>query len=82
MMRNKITFEKYKLKSPVSIIFTVAAFLKFWAGLFKNDDKEAIIAGAEQLLEATKLMMRGGRATDDGAVASSSHSGLLMITEG
>ena len=80
-MRNKITFEKYKPKSPVSIIFTVAAFLKFWAGLFKGDDKEAILAGAEQLLDAAKMMMNGGRREDD-AASLSSRSGLLMITGG
>ena len=45
---NKIIFEKYKMRYPVTILFTVYAFIKYWAGLYAYKDKEAISLGAEQ----------------------------------
>jgi hypothetical protein len=59
----------------VLVIFTIVAFLKYWAGLYKKDDKEAILARAEQLLQATRDL---GRSDDVGA--SLPRSGVLMIT--
>ena len=78
-MRNKITFEKYKMKSPVSVVFTVAAFLKHWAGLYDKEDREAICAGADQLLLKTKVLVEEAARERP---ASTSSSRFLMITGG
>jgi hypothetical protein len=49
---NKITFDGYKLKSPISIVLTVCSFLKFWAGLYREDDTGATCARRDQIVEA------------------------------
>jgi hypothetical protein len=53
-IRNKITFEKFILRSHVVIVFTVCSFLKHWAGLY-GDEKEAIHAGDDQLVNKGRI---------------------------
>lgn len=77
--RNKVTFEGYKLMSPVTVVFTVCGFLKYWAGLYSEEERGAIVAGAEQLKDSATLVagMVKRRATAGGPAA-----GILMITDG
>ena len=44
------------MKSPISIVFTVCSVLKHWAGLYGEEDREAIRAGAEQLIKKAREM--------------------------
>jgi hypothetical protein len=53
-IRNKITFEKFILRSHVVIFFTVCSFLKHWAGLY-GDEKEAIHVGDDQLVNKGRI---------------------------
>jgi len=64
--RNKACFEGKLLNDPVSIICYACALMGYWAGLFAESDKEALIAGVTTMLEiATKLLNKkrkvGGR---------------------
>ena len=75
--RNKITFEGYKLRSPISIVFTVCSFLKYWAGMYKAEDKMAICMGADYLIQKTMVVAR-----QDGTSSSTTRaSGCLLITD-
>ena len=47
--RNKITFDKYVLRSPVTIIFTACSYLTYWARLHNGEEKGVIVAGATRL---------------------------------
>jgi hypothetical protein len=38
------------MRSPISLIFTMCSFLKYWAGLYKEEAKAAIETGAEQIV--------------------------------
>jgi hypothetical protein len=38
IMRNKITFNKHVLKSPVAIIFTMCSFMNYCEGLYETDE--------------------------------------------
>ena len=73
--RNKMTFDKYKLRNPISIVFTACAFLTYWAGLYSGDDKEAITGGAAQLKKMAMLYVERGS-------ASQTDAGLLRLTDG
>lgn len=45
------------ISDPVSIICYACALIGYWAGLFDEIDKEALIAGANTMLEiATRLL--------------------------
>jgi hypothetical protein len=49
-VRNRITFDKYILKSPSVIIFYSISLLLYWAGLQKLlSDKEKLTEGAQKL---------------------------------
>jgi hypothetical protein len=37
-----------------SVIFTVCAFLKHWEGMYKDEEKSNMCAGAEQLVQKTQ----------------------------
>jgi hypothetical protein len=54
---NKICFEGKMINDPISILCYASALIGYWAGLFAKIDKEALIAGANTMLEiATKLL--------------------------
>jgi hypothetical protein len=77
--RNKITFDGYKMKTPISLIFTMCSFLKYWSGLYKEEEKAATEAGAEQMVQVAVKLAGGelGRPPQDPVVP-----GVLMITNG
>ena len=57
--RNKITFENYKMRSPEVIIYTVASFMVYWAGLYDENDAAKIKGGAKKLMEKAAEVVRG-----------------------
>jgi hypothetical protein len=56
-VRNQITFEKKVVKSPMVTIFSMCAFLRYWAGLY-GDDAEKVRGGADQLMQKAGDMAR------------------------
>jgi hypothetical protein len=49
-IRNKVTFEKYAVKSHEVILFTMCFFSTYWAGLYKAEDAEKIRGGVKKLI--------------------------------
>jgi hypothetical protein len=60
--RNKACFENKFISSPVSIICYMCAFLRYWAGLQKEKDKQMLLEGADRL-------QRGATSTHDASGA-------------
>jgi hypothetical protein len=54
------------LNDPISIVVCYAyALIEFWAGLFAEGDKEALVAGANTMLAiALKILSKRKRAGD------------------
>jgi hypothetical protein len=53
--RNSICFEKKKIRSPVEIICLASSFVKYWAGLQKEEDKSILDGGPEAIKNAALL---------------------------
>jgi hypothetical protein len=70
--RNKITFEGYKLKNPLVITFTLCAFLKYWACLYKEEDARKIREGAQVMANKASELAKNLQ-------QSSSQTAMLMI---
>jgi hypothetical protein len=49
--RNKITFDKYKMRTPCEVMFLSFALLMYWAGLQKEQGKEKLQFGASRMME-------------------------------
>jgi hypothetical protein len=63
--RNKVCFEGKPLINPVSIICHACALMNYWAGLFKELDKEALETGVNLMMKiATSLL--GKKRNKDG----------------
>ena len=56
--RNKACFEGKLLKNPASIICYACVLMDYWAGLFMEIDKEALIAGANTMLQIARRWRR------------------------
>jgi hypothetical protein len=55
--RNKMCFEGKVVKDPTSIVCYACALMSYWAGLYTGDDKDALIAGVNCMIEiAMKLL--------------------------
>ena len=63
------------LWSPISIVFNVCALLNYWAGLYGEEEKAAIKAGAEQLARSTLEIAKGNQ-------VARPNPDVLMITNG
>jgi hypothetical protein len=50
-MRNKVCFDGKKFQNPIEIICHACAFMKFWAGLQKEVDKEMLIQGVDTMIK-------------------------------
>jgi hypothetical protein len=50
IVRNQITFDKKVVRSPMVAAFATCAFLRYWAGLYNEEDKGKIVAGADQMM--------------------------------
>jgi hypothetical protein len=64
--RNKVTFDEFILKSPVTIIFTVCSIFKYWAGLYQDEDKQAIHAGVDQPRKKAAELVGGNDSSNNG----------------
>ena len=67
-IRNKITFENYRMRSPEVIVYTVASFMGYWAGLYDEGDAMKISEGAKKLMTKTAEIVQ--RADGGGAATS------------
>jgi hypothetical protein len=81
-IRNKITFEQFILRSPVTIIFTVYSFLKHWAGLYGDEEKGANFAGADQLKRKASEVAGAGSSAENPSAARIGRSKCLMLSGG
>jgi hypothetical protein len=55
--RNRVCFEGHVVTNPITIICYACSLMSYWAGLFLEDDKEALIAGVNTMMEiAVKLL--------------------------
>ena len=75
--RNEITFDKKVVRSPLVIIYTMCSFLRYWAGLYGNDDSEKIKEGADQLMYKA-AMLAGHVSGSRGNAADGGHIRLLL----
>lgn len=57
--RNAICFESKIVSNPITIICYASSLMCYWAGLFLEDDKEALVAGVNKMLAiAVKLLCK------------------------
>ena len=78
VVRNKITFEKTVVCSPMITFVSICSFLQYWAGLYGAEDGELIKNGARQLLLQAACLHSGAPTTD----AETSRTEVMMITNG
>lgn len=50
--RNRVTFDKCIIRSPLEAVFTACSFLMYWSGLLKGIDKENVQAGVQKMVRA------------------------------
>jgi hypothetical protein len=55
-IRNKITFEKAIVRSPLVTIAMICSLLHYWAGLFGREDGGRIKLGADQMLQRASAL--------------------------
>jgi hypothetical protein len=79
-IRNKITFEKAIVRSPLVTIAMICSLLHYWAGLFGREDGGRIKMGADQMLQRASALHSKESSMAPGT--SSGRQGLLMITNG
>jgi hypothetical protein len=58
-------FRWEKLNNPLEIISHACALMKFWAGLQKNVDKEALIKGVDTMFKIAVQLLAKKRRTDN-----------------
>jgi hypothetical protein len=62
-IRNKITFDKVMVRSPLVTISSVCSFLHYWAGLYGKEDGARIKSGADQMLQQAMILHSGSPMT-------------------
>lgn len=69
--RNKAWFEGTILHNPVTIVSHTCALIKYWAGLYPEEEREMVEAGVNTMLEITKKLVKKTRvnqkALEDGS---------------
>jgi hypothetical protein len=79
IVRNQIPFERKVVRYPMAI-FVMCAFLCYWAGLYKDDDKGKIVNGADHMMrKASKLASQVAGVTRDGQAPA---VGRMLLTNG
>ena len=71
-----MTFEGYKLRSPITIVFPACFFLNNWAGLYGAEERDFIRNGAQQLIWKAMEIVR--RHSERGQSPGDAH--VLRIT--
>jgi hypothetical protein len=56
--KNKVTFDKYKIRTPCEVMFLPSALLMYWAGLKKEQGKEKLQFGASTMMEKASGLLR------------------------
>ena len=74
-VRNNVTFEEHKLRSPCEILFHISSLVTYWSGMHKKKEQDMLQAGASKLLERSVELVRvdmrhGTQATSFGAFSS------------
>lgn len=55
--KNKACFEKKMVKNPPEIIFHSCAVMRYWAGLFDDQERAQLIEGSELMLKVAKEVL-------------------------
>jgi hypothetical protein len=63
IIRNKITFDKAMVRSPLVTVSSVCSFLHYWAGLYGVEDGARIKSGADQMLQQAMTLHSGSPMT-------------------
>lgn len=58
LARNRATFEKFLIKSPFEIVFSVCSFLLYWTGLQPQRGAAKLRQGVEMLRSSTVKLMK------------------------
>ena len=69
-----MTFESYVVKSPEVCVYTMASFVTYWAGLYKEEDAEQLKDGASKLMKVAAELGRANQVNIG--------SGRTMLLEG
>ena len=70
-------FEKYRLKTPVTIWFTACVVLKNWPGLYDEEEREFVRNGAQYLVQKAIEVVKRSLANRQATTAST----VLRITD-
>jgi hypothetical protein len=80
IIRNQITFDKKVARSPMVTVFATCAFLRYWAGLYGEENKSKIVAGANQMMrKASELASQVAGVARDGQAPA---VGRMLLTNG
>ena len=50
IIRNRVTFDKLTVHSPLVTVFYMCSLLHYWAGLYNEDERALIRGGADDLM--------------------------------
>ena len=56
ILRNKVTFDKHVIRSPLEAVFTACSFMMYSAGLLKEEDRVKLQAGVKRLAHAAAAL--------------------------
>ena len=61
-IRNKVTFDDHRMRTPCEAVFHIASLLNYWAGLHKDADRDFLKMGSDKMmLVATDLLRADAR---------------------
>jgi hypothetical protein len=63
IIRNKITFDKAMIRSPLVTISLVCSFLHYWSEFYGEEDGARIKSGADQMLRQATILHSGSPMT-------------------
>jgi hypothetical protein len=80
IVTNQITFDKKVVRSHVITIFATCEFLRYWAGLYEDDDKVKIVNETDQMMHKASQLANlvAGAARDVQAPSA----GRILLTNG
>ena len=57
-IRNKVTFDDHRMRTPCEVVFHAASLLNYWAGLPKDADKDFLKLGSEKMMMVATDLLR------------------------